>query len=370
MISPGAEVARNGVFEIVPGRNHRGEHIFSVIVKRSYRFTSSAVVEREVVDRPLRKVDEYYEDVEPERSPVRYESDLAPYKAGTDVVVIGRAYAPRGVPTTRMAVSVQVAGRSKVLAVTGDRECRHRPGLPPAFTDPKPFVEMEIRYDRAYGGSDAKSLPSVPFLYPRNFKGVGVVLRNSKEAVDGLPLPNIEEPQDLIAPERLLIEEPDRWHLQPLPQGLGWFQREWYPRSAMLGSFPPFIDPGTVTTEERLGLLPHDHVALAKQSRLRTMEAQFACGASLGMVFPGLKGDEDVALDGLTPGGRLGFRLPGDRPDIGLDLGGGLQSLQVELHTVCIQPDEGELDLVWRGAQTYEGYGWLPKMRRLHAEVA
>jgi hypothetical protein len=359
----------NGVVEIVPGRNHRGEHVFSVIVKRTYRITGNGAVERADVDGELRKIDEYYDNGDPEWSTVQHESELAPYKISTDVVVIGKAYAPRGVPTVRMPVGVQVGDRKKILTVTGDRRCRYRAGEAPAFTDPEPFVEMEIRYDRAYGGGDEKSLPAIPFLYPRNFRGMGVVLRNVKEAVEGLPLPNIEDPQDLIAPERILIEEPDRWHLQPLPQGFGWLQREWYPRSALLGSYPPFIDPGVVTAEERMGLLPQDHVALAKQSRLRPMEAQFANGASFGMRFPALKGDEPISLGGLTSDGLLKFSLPGETPSIGLDLGSGLRELLPQVHTVSIRPDDNELDLIWRGAQAYEGYSWLPNMTRLYAEV-
>jgi hypothetical protein len=206
-------------------------------------------------------------------------------------------------------------------------------------------------------------------LYPRNFRGTGVVLRNVKEAVEGLSLPNIEDPQDLIVPERLFIEEPDRWHLQPLPQGFGWLQREWYPRSALLGSYPPFIDPGTVTAEERMGILPRDHVALARQSRLRPMEARFANGASLGMVFPDLQGDEPVSLGGLTPDGILKFVLPGQTPAIGLDMGSGMKELAVRLHTVSIRVEDLAVDLIWRGAQVYEGYAWLPKLTRLEAEV-
>jgi hypothetical protein len=268
-----------------------------------------------------------------------------------------------------MSVGVQVGERKKILTVTGDRRCSYRDGIAPVFTDPEPFTEMELRYDRAYGGRDEKSLPDIPFLYPRNFMGAGVVLRNVKEAVDDLPLPNIEDPEDLITPERLFIEEPDRWHLQPLPQGFGWRQRTWYPRCALLGAYPPFLDPGTVTAEERMGLLPQNHVALAKQSRLRPREAQFANGASLGMIFASFKGDEPVVLGRLTPDGVLKFSLPGDAPNIGLDLGQGMQQLEPKLHTVSIRPDDQELDLIWRGAQRYEGYSWLPKMTRLVAEV-
>jgi hypothetical protein len=358
-----------GVVEIVPGMNPRDEYIFSVIVKRTYRIVPDGPAERADVDQPLRRIDHYYDDGDPEWSTVQYESELVPYKAATDVVVIGKAYAPRGVATERTTVGVQVGERRKTLTVTGNRHCHFRDGAAPVFSDPEPFTEMEIRYDRAYGGRDEKSLPDVPFLYPRNFMGAGVVLRNVKEAVEGLPLPNIEDPQDLLTPERLFIGEPDRWHFQPLPQGFGWRQRTWYPRCSLLGAYPAFLDPGTVTAEERMGLLPKNHVALAKQSRLRPLDAQFANGASFGMIFVKLKGDEPVVLGRLTPDGVLKFSLPGDTPSIGLDLGEGVQPLEPRLHTVSIRPEDQELDLIWRGAQTYEGYSWLPKMTRLQAEV-
>jgi hypothetical protein len=195
------------------------------------------------------------------------------------------------------------------------------------------------------------------------------VLRNVKEAVEDLPLPNIEDPRDLLTPERLFIEEPDRWHLQPLPQGFGWRQRTWYPRSALLGAYPAFLDAGVVTPEERMGLLPKNHVALAKQSRLRPMEARFANGASFGMIFASFKGDEPVVLGRMTPGGMLKFSLPGDTPKIGLDLGRGMQPLEAQLHTVSIRPDDLELDLIWRGAQVYPGYNWLSKMSKLEVDV-
>jgi hypothetical protein len=362
-------MANNGVVAIMPGRNHRGEHVFSVIVKRTYRIVGNGTVARADADEELRRIDAYYDDGDPEWSTVRHESELAPFKVATDVVVIGKAYAPGGVPTSRMTVGVQVGDRRKVLTVTGNRRCLHRQGAFPAFTDPEPFLEMEIRYDRAYGGRDEKSLPNTPFLYPRNFMGTGVVLRNVKEAVEGMALPNIEDPQEPIVAERLFIEEPERWHLQPLPQGFGWLQREWYPRCAWLGAFPSFLDPGTVTTEERMGLVPKDHVAQAKQSRLAPMAAQFANGASIGMVFPDLQGDETVSLGGLTPDGHVKFSLPGDTPKVGLDLGSGMQALSPQLHTVSIRPDDQELDLIWRGAQAYEGYAGLSKVTRLDAEV-
>lgn len=362
-------VTREHIVKVLPGQDAAGQHIFAVILKRSYQITSGGVCERAEADRPLRLIDEYYDGGDAETSTVQFESDLAPYKVATDVVVIGKAYAPRRSPVAQMTVGVQVGAKLKTLVVTGDRSCSHREGALPLFTDPEPFVEMEVRYDRAYGGRDDKSLPDVPFVYPRNAMGKGVVLRNLRDAVEGLALPNIEDGQDMLTPERLFIGEPERWHLQPLPQGLGWRQRTWYPRSALLGSYPPFLDAGTVTAEERMGALPADHVALAKQSRLPPMPARFANGASLGMMFEALSGHESIALSGLTPEGLLRFQLPGETPAITLDMGRGEMHLQAQLHTVSIEPDKRELDLVWRAAASYPGYDWLPKMTRLHAEV-
>jgi hypothetical protein len=71
---------------------------------------------------------------------------------------------------------------------------------------------MEIRYDRAYGGVDEVSDPSIPFHYPRNDRGRGVALRNVRERIEGLALPNLEDPEDRITPERLVIGDPDRWN--------------------------------------------------------------------------------------------------------------------------------------------------------------
>jgi hypothetical protein len=356
-------------FEIVPGRNDAGDHVFSVIVKRSYRFTSNGRAERCEADRPLRLIDEYYDDGDPEWATVRHESEMAPYKPATDVVVIGKAYAPGGAPTEQMTVGVRVGAAQKLLLVTGDRRCHYRPDGEPAFGDPEPFTEMEIRYERAYGGQDERSIPTVPFIYPRNPMGTGVALRNMKDVVDGLALPNVEDPDDRLTPDRILIHEPERWHLQPLPQGFGWRQRTWYPRSALLGSYPPFLDAGTVTVEERMGMLPRDHVALAKQSRLKPEVARFNNGASFGLLFPDLRGDEPVALGGMSDDGTLRFSLPGEAPTILVDIGLGEQQPSPKLHTVSIRPDDREVDLIWRASTEYEGYDWLPKMTRLHAEV-
>jgi hypothetical protein len=359
----------NGAFQIVPGKNNEGDHVFSVVVKRTFSITPEGAVERLIPDRELRKIDAYYNDDDPQSATLQYEYELAATKQKVDVAVIGKAYAPYGEPTRQMTVSVQVGERRKDIAVIGDRRCQYRPDMPPLFSDPAPFKEMEIRYERAYGGRDEKSLKDIPFTYPRNDMGVGIVLKNTKETVQDLALPNLEDPDDLLTPERLIIEEPENWHKQPLPQGLGWFQRTWYPRSAFVGVYPPFLDVDVVTTEERLGILPENHIALAKQFKLPSYSSKINNGASHGMMFSGIREGEKVTLCGLTASGFLEFTLPTETPYVSLELGSGPQMLTAKLDTVTIRPDDLELDLIWRSPCPYEGYSWLPQMKKLVAEV-
>jgi hypothetical protein len=266
-------------------------------------------------------------------------------------------------------VALEVAGRRKTVRVFGDRRCLHRPGLAPEFTDPVPFTTMEIRYDRAYGGEDSCSNPDLPFYYPRNQRGTGIAVKNIPQAVDGLVLPNLEDPLDLLAPERVVLGEPERWVGQPLPQGLGWFQRTWYPRCSFVGSVPGLMDPDTVLAEETLGLVPKGQLALARQFRLPSFDVRFNSGASPGLAVPFLSGGEPVSVSGLHPRGDLRFALPTEAPRMSLDIGSGPSELPVVLHTVCIRMDDAQVDLVWRGAHEYPGVDWLPEMKRLVAEV-
>ncbi len=95
----------NGVFEIVTGKNERDEHVFSVIVKRTYTIDSNGRVNRCETDHELRKLDAYYENGDPVWSTVQFEYELAPYKPNIDVVVIGKAYAPGAKAVESMASS-------------------------------------------------------------------------------------------------------------------------------------------------------------------------------------------------------------------------------------------------------------------------
>ena len=356
-------------FIILLGQNEAKRPIFSVLVKRTYNIESGQPGVRSEHTNPFVKIDEYYDNGDPEWSTVKFETDLVPYKRATDVVVIGKAYAPSGKPVAQMDASVEISDVKKVIRVIGDRHTIYRKRKPPLFTDPVEYTEMEIRYEKAYGGWDRLSEPDLPFAYPRNPVGTGVAVKNIPEVIDRLALPNLEDPDDLLTPERAVIEELNQWNRQPLPQGFGWFQRTWYPRCSFVGSVPGFVEPDEVMREEMLGLVPKGQIALARQFKLPSFDVRFNNGASPGLIFPYLTGGEKVKLTHLTPEGRLDFILPKDAPRIMLNIGLGKNELTSELHTVCIRIEEMQVDMVWRGAHEYPGIDWLPEMKQMTAEV-
>ncbi len=366
----GAKEKKKAGYAVQPGQDEAGNPIFSVLVKRTYDIVPNGPAVRAEEDLPLTPIDEYYDMGDAQTSTVKYEADLAPFKSLTDVVFIGKAMAMGGKPVTAMDVGLQVEGvGAKIVRVIGQRRCVFQAGRPPVFTPPEPFTEMEIRYDNAYGGKDKQSLPEGPFHYPRNDMGKGLILKYQKEFVDGMELPTIEDPADLLTPEGMVLNVPEAWPRGPMPQGLGWYQRTWYPRAFYAGSIPPYVETGTMTKEEFLGLIWKDHIVLARKSKLPGFHVRFLQGASQGLSFPPLKGDETIKLRGLTPGGMLKFALPGETPMLRLDIGGGMQRLDPVLHTVQIRGEERQLDLVWRGSLPYPGIEYLAEMTTLAAEV-
>ena len=364
-----SDVRPSEVFQVLHGMNAKRAPIFSLLLKRTYDIDSTGALIRSEITQAFRQTDEYYDGGDPDWACVKYEAELVPFKPYTDLVIIGKAYAPQGVAVQEMDVSVWVGNSSKSMRIIGNRKCHYNADHSPTFTEPVPFSDMEIRYERAFGGKDNISDPSTPLIYPRNDLGCGLALKNVREQIEGLALPNLEDPSDLLTPDRIILNDPYRWNSLPIPQGLGWRHRSWYPRSSYVGSMPPYLNPDEVMREEALGLVPKNQVALARQLKLPSYHPYFNNGASIGLLFKSLDGSEPIRLVGLTPEGLLEFSLPGDIPILMLDIGLGENRLHPFLHTVCIRPDDRQVDLIWRGEHPHPGVHWLAQMPRLHAEV-
>lgn len=355
---------------VVHGRAEAGRDVFSVLLKRAFAIGGGGALLPLDEDPPLREVDAYWDDGDPTWSVVEHESELAAYRPRTDVVVVGHVHAPGGRPVHSLDAGIEVAGARVVLRATGERRCVFREGRDPAFTEPRPFARMPIRWDLAYGGRDEASVPGVEFHYPRNPTGRGLVVSNRRDLVDGLALPCLEDPADLLVPERVLLGELGRWNAQPLPHGFGWVPRTCYPRCSFVGAMPPYVRSDTVMREEAAGWVPREQVALAMQCRLPSWDARFNNGAHPRLQFAPLAGGETVRLAHLNPGGGVvSFVLPARAPRLTLDTGEGPRPLDAAMHAVSIQPDANRVEILWRGMFAYPGARWLARLARLQPGV-
>ncbi len=112
---------------------------------------------------------------------LRVPSDLVPLKPRADVILVGHAYAPGGVPTPEVIATLAVGSFSKSLRVLGDRVVFHGPNGP-SVEPPSPFSLMPLRYERAAIGAQnpvgvdgTRALPNVEACTPGHMPGFGPV---------------------------------------------------------------------------------------------------------------------------------------------------------------------------------------------------
>lgn len=362
--TPGARELRKTV---LPGQTPAGEHVLAILHKRTYRIAPGGRCERVEADFKLLPGDVHFDD--PMNTAVKLEADFVPYKLATDVVLNGMAHAPGGRATYALTASLSIGTVTKEVVVIGDRACAFQDGGAPIFTEPTPFRTMEMRYERAFGGVDIYSDPKVPCGYARNHLGKGFAVTNTKRSIDGLALPNLEDPANLLTPDRLTIGHFMYWEQLPMPANFGWYLKYWQPRAGMAGVMPADRKFERELRTAYAKLVPAHQKEMYDKTGLPDMDFRFFNGASPGLAVPYLRGDEPIRAINLTPDGDLSFQLPGDRPGLGLDLGAGVQEPEVVLHTVMIRLDEREVDLVWRGAVPYDGPDWLPRMTKCEVSV-
>jgi hypothetical protein len=253
---------------------------------------------------------------EPGKSSVRYESDVILGKPTTDLVVIGHARAPGDRPVEQMDVQVAYENRLiKRLRVFGDRQWWNA-----RITRPAPFSAMPIIYDRAFGGSDEQGSE------PRNRAGIGYSSAGS-HTDDGMPVPNIEFPDQLIG------NEDDR----PAPAGLGVISKHWQPRLAYAGTYDE------AWLEDQFPLLPAD------------FDERFFQSVAPDQWIKHPQGGEAVAIQGMTPEGVLHFRLPPCEIALHLRYRDGFEDKQMVPETLLIEPDERRLVITWGASADIHG---------------
>ncbi len=293
----------------------------TTIVKRTFAIDSGALTPA-AEQLPLAAGDLHAGD--PRRTPPRYESDFVPFKPRADALCVGRAHAAGGKPVTHCVVAFGVGSWVKQILVTGDRTWKTgiaRLGNSP--TEPEPFAAVPISAEHAYGGRDPGDA-SGGRAFAQNPLGKGYTA--SSAHLEGLPLPNLEDPAQRIR----------SWKDHPAPRSFGPVGRTWQPRFSRVGTYDRrWLERGTAAP-------PPDFD-----------EGYYNCAPEDQQIDGYLRGDEKVRVVNMHPVHcDLTFRLPkirmrciAHRPG---DEQRPLVDVPTHLDTLWVDMDALLVVLVWR----------------------
>lgn len=265
--------------------------------------------------------DEYYG--EPGKSSIKYPVDLVLGKINTDVGLVGSAHSPNERPVKQLPVSLKVGQLQRIIMVTGDRHWK-RHTLLPGFhmTDPIPFIEMPLIYERAFGGIDQSYKNEKRHGWDKR-NPIGTGFRLNENAVKDHRLPNLDNPDHLIS----------NWKDKPPVACYGFIEGTWESRLKYAGTYDD------AWTKNQSPLLPKD------------FDLRFFNSAAPELIAKGfLKGGETVQMVNLSKKGNLEFNLP--KLDIRLmfRLGGTRNCQNADIWTVVFEPDEDRFYIVWGGS--------------------
>jgi len=243
--------------------------------------------------------------------------DMCMPKPKGEVLVVGKCFAPEAKPVPAYEVGLQMGPIDKTLYVFGDRFWKRKGRILKTISDPRPFTEMGVSYENAFGGSDYKKNPLG--------KGHAPVKSNTGNTVH--PLPNIEDPRDLI-------DSPKK---KPDPAGFGPIDLTWPQRMEKVGTYDQkWLD----------NLFP----GLAEDIDYTYFNAA-PPDQWLGAFF---NGNESFEIRGMHPEKKVvQSRLPETRSrcfmNLKTDEGEQFREIKTNLDTVWLFPHAEKGIIVWRG---------------------
>jgi hypothetical protein len=271
------------------------------------------------VQAPLVLAEEYWGA--PGASSLKRASEAHLCKPATDVILLGSAYAPRGRPVPSFEASVSVGPVRQRLRLFGDRVwVKGARGVSPS--SPKLVDKVPLVYEKAFGGQHRVDESTVLFE-ARNPLGVGFAGKRTAKELEGLPLPNVEAPGELL----------EKAEQQVAPVAVGCVAASWQPRIGYAGTYDAAWQKG------RAPYLPKD------------FDARFFQVAHEALVCPGyLRGGEAVELVNMSAAGLERFALPTVELHVVAHLDGKETVVPMNMETVMLEPDEHRLSLLWRGS--------------------
>lgn len=264
---------------------------------------------------PPTQADEYWAD--PASSSIKYMSDYHTGKCCSDIVMIGHAFAPDGKAVTQLDVRLAVETVNKTIRVFGDRQWNNG-----RISYPVPFQSMPMVYERAYGGQF--SVDGQCDSETSNPVGLGYVGKRAKEQTNGLFLPNLENPAELIS---CLTD-------RPKPACFAAIAPYWSPRSSFAGTYD---EQWQIT---RAPYLPLD------------FDKRFFNVADADLIYPEfLRGGERVEISNMHPQGKLKFKIPHVQLKSEIKIADDIMTPHFNLETLLLEPNDLTISMVWRASQ-------------------
>jgi hypothetical protein len=254
--------------------DQQGVDTLYIMVKATFNIAQQWTLADEQL--PPQGEDEYWGD-DPLRSSIKSASDMHIGKPATDIILTGHARALHGHEVRQMDVDLSVAKVNKTIRVFGDRYWENG-----GISTAKPFTSMPLLYEKAFGGIHQHG-DNIIAGEARNPVGRGFAGNRKAKEMNGQPVPNLEDPRQLLKHSGDIVT----------PAGFGFISPNWQPRLAFAGSY----DENWQKT--RAPYLPKD------------FDLRFFNMAHPDLVYPGyLTGGEPVRINGVHPQGPLQFNLP------------------------------------------------------------
>jgi hypothetical protein len=337
--------------------------MLGVLVKRSYRIEPGARA-TPLQDQPEVYADAVEDEVAGSESFAVHETDwFAFLRPRTDVLLRGSAHSPRG-NVTSVTTSVRVGESHKRIRAQGDRRLRVTGVDRLDATAAEGFSCLPIDWPYAYGGRDRRAEALIDAdpnaseidklgvcTYPRNPAGRGFMIDAERDRLEGLLLPNLDDPVDPVEPERLLAKSPLDWIDRPVAASYGPIGIQTFPRCMFYLLRPDWSPAARPIRELSLGWLAEQGLR-EPTTLLAPIDPRLACTAPAGLAACRLEGHERVELENLhREHSRLEFDLPAERPRLFIEPSNvPRRELYATLQTLLIEPDQDRITLTWTGA--------------------
>jgi hypothetical protein len=319
------EVFNNTPFLVERGflRDLDGAERWIVVVKGTFDVGKDGRLREAAEQAPPLRVPVWTGD--PGLSSLAADSDFVLERTGTDVLIHGHAYAPRGRSVPSVEAGFRIGGQQKLIRAFGVRAwMRGQRGVVPGPA--RPLVRVPLVYEEAFGGVDPDAPKGAAVQSMQNPAG-----RGFRHDVRGL----IDRPAHRL--DHLKEDTPGGSRDLP-PAGFGPIAPSWTPRAQLAGTYDD------AWKKSRAPLWPKD------------LDPRFFRSAPVDQQLATfLRSGEIIELFHLTPDGYLRVQLPDLTLTMRTIFTDGAENAQASLHTVVLRPDEARAQLIWYASCRCQG---------------